>query len=485
MLPRGAGYFGAAVGVSMRTWYIPHAGIIYYDGTPSLDLYSMSAELDLYRDDLAVYGDPEIFAAVEAFTRVSEPAMERTQEGYLLDFKAAWSDSALKTVAAFANTFGGLLLVGVSEQQGRADQLAGVAAQRQELKTSIASSIASNISPTPPYEVRDLAFPDGSGRHLCIVRVRKGNRLHLLTKKGEPPVYVRNEDESRPANAAELQALLATRFVHGHSPVEAHGQSLSPGAHHVYVTQAKTQNDPAGEERTRSETYLQVRLTPVEPLTVRLDLAVERQFFELVRSCFPPEIAENVYQHGRQIGATFDEYRTQDWYHITYTEMLRDHEMRWGCDSAGTLHFVTQTRYKLLDQESTPGVWSLCDMMTNLDCAIELAHQFWDHINYVGEAGVLAELRVESLPLLVRGGGLQSGYASAFYERPGPRRRVKALSTEALTGMQRPGIRTTAVIDLTYATRSGSHAEPVSIVVNRFLRDLGYAADLTELRALF
>jgi hypothetical protein len=29
------------------------------------------------------------------------------QEGYLLDFKETWSDSALKTVAAFANTFGG------------------------------------------------------------------------------------------------------------------------------------------------------------------------------------------------------------------------------------------------------------------------------------------------------------------------------------------------------------------------------------------
>jgi len=464
----------------MRTWYIAHADINYYDSALSPDSYSMSTEIDLYKDDLAAYGDPEIFAAVEAFTRVSQPATDRAQEGFLLDFKVAWNDSALKTAAAFANTFGGLLFIGVSEQQGRADQLVGIATQRQELKTTIASSIASNISPTPPYEVRDLAFPDGSGRHLCIVRVRKGNSLYLLTKKAEPPVYVRNEDESRPANAAELQALLATRFVPGHTPAEPYGQALSPGVHHV--TETRAANDAAGGDRTRSETFLRVRLTPVEPLAVRLDLAVERQFFELARTCFP-EIAENVYQYGRQIGATFDDYRTQDWYHITYTETLRDYEMRWGCDSAGTLHFVTQTRCKLLDQESTPGVWSLCDVMTNLDCAIELAHQFWDCINYVGEAGVLAELRVESLPLLARGGGMQSGYASAFYERPGPRRRVKPLSSEALTGTQRPG--TTAVTDLTYATRWSSHAEPISLVVNRFLRDLGYAANLTDLRALF
>lgn len=105
-------------------------------------MYSMSTELDLSKDGLAVYCEaldpsappaaaghvpmpespcrdahgigvdrlrwvtteiPEISAAVEAFTYVSEPTTDRTQEGYLLDFKAPWSDSALKTVVAFAN----------------------------------------------------------------------------------------------------------------------------------------------------------------------------------------------------------------------------------------------------------------------------------------------------------------------------------------------------------------------------------------------
>jgi predicted HTH transcriptional regulator len=109
-----------------------------------------------------------------------------------VDFKASWSDSALRTVAVFPNTFGGLLLVGVSEDDGRADQIVGIAAQRQELKTTIASSIASSISPTPPYEIRDVAFPSNPAQHLCIVRVRKGNALYLLTRKGEHPVYTRS-----------------------------------------------------------------------------------------------------------------------------------------------------------------------------------------------------------------------------------------------------------------------------------------------------
>jgi predicted HTH transcriptional regulator len=163
------------------------------------------ADIDLHKGDLTAPADQDLYKAIEVFTRIASPQTDRTQEGYLLDFKALWSDSALRTVAAFANTFGGLLLVGVSEKDSRADELAGIVSHRQELKTSIASSIASNISPTPPYDIRDVAFPDGSGRHLCIVRVRKGNHLCLLTKKGDQPVYVRNENESRPADVARLQ----------------------------------------------------------------------------------------------------------------------------------------------------------------------------------------------------------------------------------------------------------------------------------------
>ena|ERR1700722_7074341 len=157
--------------------------------------------------------------------------------------------------------------------------------------------------------------------------------------------------------------------------------------------------------------------------------------------------------------------------------------MRWGVDSVGGVYFVTQTRYRARDQEPPADVWSLCDLMTNLDCAIELAHRFWDYINYVGEAHVIATLHVESLPLLTRGRGQQSAYGSAFYEKQGPRRRAKPLLTEAMTGTQKQSGWKTAAVDLTYATRRGNHAEPVSILVNQFLRDLGYATNLADLRA--
>jgi len=440
-----------------------------------------TADIDLYKDNLNTGSDADLFAAIEIFIRPSSPPPDRTQEGYLLDFKANWSDSALRTVAAFANTFGGLLFVGVSEQQGRADQIVGILSPRQELKTSIASSIASNISPTPPYEIRDILFPDGSGRHVCMVRVRKGTTLYLITKKGEQPVYVRNEDESRPADAASLQALLATRFAAGQAAQAAFAQP-GLGVQNLFVT--VKQQGTAPTQRVRSETFLQIQLFPTEPIDVRLDLTAEQKLLTAVRAIYP-ELAENVDDRDRKIGASLSEFRLRDWYQITYLEEWRDYEIRWGINSGGALHFVTQARCSIKQPNSQIEGWSLSDVMTNLDCTIEVAHQFWDYLGYPGEARIVSQLHVESLPLLERAAGGQAAYCSAFYEKDGVRKRARPLLAGALVRPPKPGTRSFAAADITYATRWGSHAEPVAILTNQLLRDLGYAATLSDLERAF
>jgi hypothetical protein len=446
------------------------------------------ADIDFYKDDLAAPEDKDLYTAIEIFLRITLPQTERTQEGYLLDFKASWSDTALKAVAAFANTFGGILVLGVSDKDGRADEIVGIPSQRHELKTRIASMIASNISPTPPYEIRDVAFSDGSGRHLCIVRVRKGNSLYLLTK-GESPVYVRNEDQSVPANSARLQALLATR-VGVSSPGDTAASQSAVFSQFLYVTQAQPVPEgmtlPSGTQpqRARSGTFLQIQLTPDEPQVVRLDLAIEQEFRLIVLKSYP-ELADNVHDPSPHIGASLDDFRLRDWYQLNYRETLRDHEMGWGIDSSGSVYFVTQVRCKLQKKGQAAEVWSLADLITNLDCTIEAVHRFWNQLNYPGEAHVLAELRVEPLPLLERAGGFQAAYSSCFYERPSPRKRAKVLTADKLTRSVKHGARAIAAVDLTYATRHGNRPEAVAILANQILRDLGYSASLDDLRSLF
>jgi hypothetical protein len=445
--------------------------------------------IDFYKDNLTDPEDKDLYNAVELFARIGSPQAERTQEGYLLDFKAIWNDTALKSVAAFANTFGGLLIIGVSDKDGRADEIVGLVSKRHELKTQIASSIASNISPTPSYEIRDVAFPDSSGRHLCIVRVRKGNTLYFLTKKGEQPVYVRNENESIPADSARLQALLATRIPVSPA-VDLEVSQSAIVSQFLFVTQEQPPRPgvilPAGYQvqRARSTTFLRIRLTPEETQLVRLDLAVEQEFRLIVLRTYP-ELSDNVSDSLHHFVASLVEFRQRDWYQLKYCETLRDHEMGWGIDSSGSVYFVTQARCKIRQRDQEAEVWSLGDVITNLDCTIETAHRFWNYMNYSGEARVLVELHIEPLPLLERTGGTLAAYASCFYERGSPRKRAKALTTDTMTRAQEHGARATAAVDLTYATRHGDRPEAVAILANQLLRDLGYSASLSDLRSLF
>ena len=88
--------------------------------------------IDLYRDDLNRASRNELYDAIAAFIRLDEPPDQRPREGYLLDFKQEWGEKGLRTVAAFANTFGGLLIVGISEKEGRPEAVVGIASGKTE-----------------------------------------------------------------------------------------------------------------------------------------------------------------------------------------------------------------------------------------------------------------------------------------------------------------------------------------------------------------
>jgi predicted HTH transcriptional regulator len=76
------------------------------------------------------------------------------------DYKTIWSNDAIKDAAAFANTFGGILIIGV-EKNKKDNQAKPVGvASSSALTTGIASAIATNISPTPPYDIAECHEPE-------------------------------------------------------------------------------------------------------------------------------------------------------------------------------------------------------------------------------------------------------------------------------------------------------------------------------------
>ncbi len=62
---------------------------------------------DLFTDELGSLSNDELYAAVVELARA------QPNERWRLEYTDQWEESSLKDVAAFANTFGGLLIVGV------------------------------------------------------------------------------------------------------------------------------------------------------------------------------------------------------------------------------------------------------------------------------------------------------------------------------------------------------------------------------------
>ncbi|MGW1259990.1 AlbA family DNA-binding domain-containing protein [Streptomyces sp. NPDC002513] len=89
-------------------------------------------------------------------------------ESQTLEFKREYSSSLLKSIAAMANTYGGMILVGVNDRAADGeDRVVGVDAQ------SVLDQIVSGCYEKfdPPWEPKFITVPldDGSGLSVCRV----------------------------------------------------------------------------------------------------------------------------------------------------------------------------------------------------------------------------------------------------------------------------------------------------------------------------
>ncbi len=447
--------------------------------------------VDLYRDDLGVISGTDLISAIETFCRIGEPISDRPQEDYRLDFKQEWNEKALRVVASFANTFGGLLFIGISGESGKPKEILGVPSQR-EIKTKIASSIASNISPTPAYDIGECTLPGDSAKRICAVRVRKGVQLHLLKTKGEDnPVYVRNVDESRPARAAELRALIEQRSAS--SGVASDWPNRLSEWHQLGISQKQaTQPDTT---RITSPTYFKVVLLPLAQSPLNLDQTLEAELQRVVSVRYPG-VSGFV-----PISAPIehDEDRGRDWYELRWLHTNLDYERRWRVNSGGEFGFVTQMRYPV---SGYGNFWSLCDIALGLISTLVATKTWREASNYFGETRLIAWLDIRGLRLY-KLEEYPRGFGPLFYSRgKWPERgewpmkpinvpeypfseRDMTLPSDVLSPLQAQNANAgnaVAEVDLNYASLNEELPELVALVLNQLIRQLKHTANLKRLR---
>jgi Putative DNA-binding domain len=409
---------------------------------------------DLFFDDLNTLTNDQRYSAIADF------AQAQPMEGNRHDFKRNWTSDTIKDVAALANTFGGLLIIGVEKNQSdHTAKLVGVTSN-SELTTGMASAIASNISPTPSYDIMECHQPNEPTLRFCVIRIRSDGALYLVTKKGiSPPVWVRNSDQTIAADAAQLRMLIDREKHDAQSTDEflfSRGQRILDDMIIGTDYKGTLQNWTIGGWH-RSETYFKLALIPRESKALRLDLRAEHAFVALI------------YEHYRRIQRCLQGVNTpandvtnrnSDFYEYRWYHHQLDHESRWRITSHLDIAHATQI--------NNGNSWSLLDVVVYTILLLTVGAKWWRRLNYFGDGILLAELNVSTL-------GIARGKSGQFLKLFGPGEGDFALRPEVLTVHQQQREQSKAYVTVNCATMQEDIPKIVTSLMNPLLRSLGHA----------
>ena len=124
-------------------------------------------------------------ASAVTLDRVRALAGQNMPESLTLEYKEAFSPSLVKSVAAMANTYGGIILVGVRDQAGP-DRLAGVP---EDVMAQVVNACHEKLEPPWEPEIIPVPLEDaGSRRFILVVRVDHTRAPRPVLIGGAAPV---------------------------------------------------------------------------------------------------------------------------------------------------------------------------------------------------------------------------------------------------------------------------------------------------------
>jgi len=225
---------------------------------------------DLFTCDL----DEVVFEDVLAFVDLDASKDNRPAEGARVDYKQGVPQDLGDVVCAFANGFGGLVFVGVDEEDGKPTAIPGLPKVRTDLKTRLANQIQSTIQPRPPFSIRVLDMPSDPAREIAIVRVGEGDAPPYIYRR---KVSVRVEDKSEPASLADLERLFRQR-----ADAQAHSERPWPIAGLLQSTVADDPNKEDGNSHV-GKSWARLTIRPERAVPRVLDKRTESEVLQALR----------------------------------------------------------------------------------------------------------------------------------------------------------------------------------------------------------
>jgi hypothetical protein len=147
-------------------------------------------------------------APIETITwkDVEDFCAQGAREGAYLDYKVDFPTDLAKTIAAMANTLGGIVIIGVAETKegGPVVPLAGIKPERG-LSERVTNIVLSTIAP-PVFPEVAVCLNDGGSSALVVVRVPQSPEAPHATQSNTR-VYVRTGNVSSPEELASMEKI--------------------------------------------------------------------------------------------------------------------------------------------------------------------------------------------------------------------------------------------------------------------------------------
>lgn len=139
----------------------------------------------------------------------------KTPESVYLEFKQelykggdADKKEALKDISAIANSHGGHLIIGISDEEGSASEIVGIDADNPDGQVRRLEEIALNGIEPRIHGIRIRHIPLSNGKYVIIARIPKSwNPPHRVIFSKSNRFYIRHTASAQEASVEELRAL--------------------------------------------------------------------------------------------------------------------------------------------------------------------------------------------------------------------------------------------------------------------------------------
>ena len=140
------------------------------------------------------------------FQDVIEFCNQQYRENINLDYKQELNSNVAKTIAAMANTWGGLIIIGVEEEDSKPKLPVRGIEYKEHLREQVNNIILGNIMPPIFPEIQVCTSKD-SKRAFIVIRVPQSNLTpHAI--KNNTKVYIRTDTSNEPEELASVDRIL-------------------------------------------------------------------------------------------------------------------------------------------------------------------------------------------------------------------------------------------------------------------------------------